>query len=450
MLTLAELRALPLSAAVFDEAGNEVARTPEWRGAGASAVPYRYEGYVLVVAPARGEAAATTVAEALVRRLIAALEEAASTLDENGRRRLAVLTEGVRIASGRVAFTLGTSADVAEYLQATVPVRSRARVHVEGVGLHPVAAPAAVAAALLQIVVNAEVHARAQEVDLLVVAAHDTLTFRLQWAGTPPGGPPLQTSRAQRRARRTGLATVRVIADAVGASVSGLLPGVDAVTGKIDSAQSRFELALPATDLALPLARIEGDAVSWCTRTWSEETGLPVGQSVGGDVARCVELARVHRGEIAMCDALSGRTYDDSVWIAQPPDDPTERSILAARLVEHERALAAAPPPHRSRIRALATVVMHVLGEQLPTVTGDTWTARIGEELTSYGLPADVPSVDAERVIAPPVCAYLMSECGSGLVADGDEIALTVRQGMSEDPLVQLLSSDGERIRLTP
>ena len=51
---------------------------------------------------------------------------------------------------------------------------------------------------------------------------------------------------------------------------------------------------------------------------------------------------------------------------------------------------------------------------------------------------------------APPVCAYLMSECGSGLVQDGDELALTVRPGMSEDPLVQLLSADGERILLTP
>jgi hypothetical protein len=449
VLTLAELRVLPLCAAVFDEAGNEVARTPEWRGPGASAVPYRYEGYVLVVAPSRDEAASVTVAEVLTQRLIAALEEAAFTLDETGRRRLAVLVEGVRIASGRVAFTVGTSAEVAEYLQATVPVRSHVRPHVEGAGSHPVVAPAAVAAALLQIVVNAEVHAHAQDVDLLVVAAHDTLTFRLQWAGTSPGGP-LQTSRAQRQARRTGLAAVRVIADAVGASVSGLLPGVDAVTGMIDSGWSRVELALPATDLALPLARIEGAAVGWCTRTWSEETGLLVGQSVAGDVARCVELARARRREIATCGALSGRTHEDSVWVAQPPDDPTERSILAARLVEHERTLAVAPPPHRSRIRALATVVMHTLGEQLPTVSGDTWTALIGEELSAYGLPVDVPSVDAERVIAPPVCAYLMSECGSGLVQDGDEIALTVRPGMREDPLVQLLSADGERIVLTP
>jgi hypothetical protein len=450
VLTLAELAALPLRAATYDEAGNEVARTPEWRGAGASAVPFRYEGFRLVVAPPHDPDAAAHVGEALVQRLIEALEDAGAAVDEISRRRLAVLTEGVRIAAGRVAFTAGTSADAVAFLEASLPVRSDVRLSVAGTGSHPVVAPAAIAAALLQIAVNAEIHGGAEAVDLAILSAHGALTFRLQWAGAPPPGARLQTSRAQRQAKRTGLSSARVISDAVGAILTGLLPGVDPATGAIDGGRSRVELALPATDLALPLARIDGGEVGWCTRTWSEETGLLGGHAVAGPAARCVELARARPGSIVGHRALTARAVEGTVWIAQPPDDPMERSILAARLVEHERALAGAPSPHRGRIRALAALLLHVLGEALPTVSGDAWNAGIGAELSAYGLPARVPALDVERVIAPPVCAYLMSECGAGLVQDGDELQLTVRPGMRDHPVVRLLSADGERILLTP
>ncbi|HEY6379502.1 MAG TPA: hypothetical protein VI316_10015 [Candidatus Dormibacteraeota bacterium] len=449
MLTLAELAALPLRAATYDEAGNEVARTPEWRGAGASAVPFRYEGFRLVVAP-HDPGAAASVGEALVQRLIEALEDAGAAVDEISRRRLAVLTEGVRIAAGRVAYTVGTSADAVAYLEASLPVRSDVRLFVAGAGGHAVVAPAAIAAALLQIVVNAERHGGAETVDLAILSAHGALTFRLQWAGAPPPGARLQTSRTQRQAKRTGLASARVISDAVGATLTGLLSGVDAATGTIDGGRSRVELALPATDLALPLARVEGGLVGWCTRTWSEETGLLGGRAVVGPAARCVELARARPGSIVTHRAFTARAVEGTVWIAQPPDDPTERSILAARLVDHERALANAPPPHRGRIRALAALLLHVLGTTLPTVSGDAWNAGIDAELSAYGLPPHVPTLDAERVVAPPVCAYLMSECGAGLVQDGDELQLTVREGMRDHPLVRLLSADGERILLTP
>lgn len=449
MLTLAELATLPLSAATFDEGSNQIACTPEWRGAGASAVSYRYEGYSVVVAALGTSAVGMSAGEALVGRLIDALGAAGAGLEETPRRRLAVLAEGLRIACGRVALTAGTSADVVADLEASLPARSDVRLHVDGAGSHPVPAPAAIAAALLQIVVNAGVHGGASDVDLGVLAARGTVTFRMQWDGAPPPGARLVTSRVQRQAERTGLATARVIADAVGATLTGLLSGVDGLTGSLDTGRTRMELALPATDLALPLARLADGAVRWCTRTWSEETGLLVGSRPAGDVARCAERARARPGMVVSVGAYNARAVGEIVWLAQPPDDPTGRALLAARLLEHERALLDAPAPHGGRIRALAALLMHVLGEALPTVSGDTWNAGIAGELSAYGLPANAPAVGAERVLAPPVCAYLVSEYGAGVVEDGDRLALTVREAMRDDPVVRLLAPDGERIALT-
>jgi hypothetical protein len=307
VLTLAELRALPLPAATFDEWGAEIARTPEWRGRGAIGVPFAYEGYTVVVAadehdPRSGAAAA------VVERLIDALGGAGATLDRTRRLRLDVLAEGMRIASGRVATGVGSSDDVVAHLEAALPARSEVRLRVHRDGAHPVAAPAAMACALLQIAVNAGVHAGAREVELEVRGGGGgALTFRVQWEGAPPRLARLPTSRAQRRADRTGLLAARVFADAVGATMTGLLPGIDARTGANDPHRTRMEIALPSTDLALPLARIANGVVAWSTRTWVEETGLAVGASVDLEVARLVAAATADQGRVVAGDDLRAR-----------------------------------------------------------------------------------------------------------------------------------------------
>jgi hypothetical protein len=460
-VNVSELRSLPLPAAVIDDDGHILASTEEWRGIGASAVPYRYGDVTLVVAPpADGQEARDAAAHIVLDKLLDAVTAAAAAVDPVRRRRFEVLAEGLAVTAGRVARTEGTTDDVLAYLEATLPARTDVHLTVQAPIICRVAAPAAVSNALLQMMVNAAQHAKARELELEIIPMDDQVSFRLQWDGPPPLGAPIRSSRAQRETANrnghgTGMAAARIFADAVGASITGLLDGIDPATGARDASRTRIQLDTGATDLALPVARVDHQLVAWSTRAWFEEMGSATGAPLPERIAPLLAMARREPGRIVHRDAFTARAVGQRTWFAQPPDDMGERSRMAVRFLEHEHTLGAAPSPHPQRLRSLCHFLLFLLGDDLPYVTPAQWNEQINAELAAYGGETPdagdgpIAPVDAEELLHPMLAAYLIAEYGDFLEGWG-KVLIRVRPEHADDPFIRLLTEGRTFVTLTP
>jgi hypothetical protein len=451
VLDLSSIACLPLAAALFDRSGAQLAATPEWTGHTVGSVSYAFEGMCLSIAPRPADGGLADIAGAVVvARLVDALRDSSQLVDASTRLRLLFLAEGLQVLTGRAAITTGTTRDVFDYLDAVLPARTDLPVTFHRGPAHPVPAPAAVANALLQLLINAAEHSGAAHVDAFSYAPYGAVSFRLQWPGPPPppDGQLLHTSRAQHRtagrgARGTGMVAARVIADAIGARILGPLAGFDIGSGEPDNDTTRVQFDLGSRSLALPLAIVRGETVAWASTAWLEERLPGRSCSLPDSILELIGAARRRHRQVVAAGGLAARASGGDVWLAQPPDETAERALLAARYVEHERALCAAGPPHEQRARSLATFLMFLCGDELPYVTADTWNELIVEECRAYGRAPLLPPFEGERILDPMLSAFLICDIGEDVVVRDGHVLVSVRPELRVDPFARLLSGDG-------
>jgi hypothetical protein len=456
VLDLSTIACLPLPAALFDRSGLQLAATPEWTGPTVGSVGYAFEGMRLAVASRGAQGRLADIAGAVVvARLVDTLRSSSDRVDQSTCRRLLFLAEGLQVLTGRAAITSGTTDDVFAYLDAVLPARTDLPVTFHPGTATTVPAPASIANAVLQLLINAAEHSGAQQIDVYSYAPFGAASFRLQWQGQPPPpeGQLLNTSRLQHRtagrgARGTGMVAARVIADAVGARILGPLPGIDARTGVPDADSTRIQFDLGSRALALPLATARDGAVAWANTAWLEERLPGRGCPLKGSLDDLVHVARQRRGEIVADGGVAARAAGADTWLAQPPDDTAERALLAARYVEHERALCAVGPPHEQRARSLATFLTFVCGDDLPFVTADTWNELIAQECAAYGRSPGPVQFEGERILDPMLSAFLICDVGDDILERDGRVLVTVRPELLADPFVRLLSVDGTTLDL--
>ncbi|HUY61289.1 MAG TPA: hypothetical protein VMW49_05385, partial [Candidatus Dormibacteraeota bacterium] len=227
-LTPARVAALPLATAIVDPAGEVIAWSPEWQGAGLGTVTYAAGSSTLLVNPVDQSGSAGELVAALLGELAAA-----ETVSAPGTgRQLRLLGAALRLVVGRRPDGVGTVADVLADLAALAALHPTCPVAVEPTPRPDVAVagPATVAMALGQLVRNAVQHDGATSIRLMVA---DGPTFVLRWQPTvAPRAPMTRTSRAVRRRlsaprsagvgqsdhRGWGLGYVTLAADALGAN----------------------------------------------------------------------------------------------------------------------------------------------------------------------------------------------------------------------------------------
>jgi hypothetical protein len=429
-LTLAEIRELPLPAALFD--GDDLlGRTPEWRDAGPGAVAFPVRGRRLVVS----SDATHPMCVPVVARLLAEIDGMATALPRRQSLRATMLADSLRIVAGRGVSTSGASTNVLEHACAGIASRTALTVSVDRCDEFAVAAPSVAALVLVQFAVNAERHDHAESI---VLAAGDEM-FSVGWHGSR-GAAGAVTARRRAERARWGLGFARIAADAIGGV---MYPPAEAADG--------LRIALLEVGLhhlALPLAVIRDGAVQKATRAWDEETALLPGASLPPDsrAARCAAAAAGVPGEIACVDGWSARSVaGGATWIAIPPDAVVDRARDVLDGMVHERALwDNVPEPGRSRIVALAAILAAMLGAELTRVPGETWNQRASEVAAAYGLTTPLPRFDGAGAVDPRVALFLAREFGDRLDADGDDLYLRIAVQHRDDPLVRVFLAPGD------
>jgi hypothetical protein len=434
-LSIAEIRELPLPAALLDRDDEVIAATPEWPGTGPGTVLYALRSTRLAVASASADPAAI----ALLDRLLAAMEATAEVVEGVQRLRVAMLASSLRLVAGRRVTTVGTSHDVIDLAVAGITARTALEVRVDGRPAVPVQAPEVAALALVQLAVNAERHTRTTSVTLV----HDGSAFHVIWPGSA-GRIATATSRSHQDRRRWGLGFCRIAADTLGGAI---YPPVDRGDGTV---AATLELGLQ--DLALPVAAIRGHRVLKATRTWDEETACLPGAAIepGSRLASCLEAASGAPGRAVSRDGWTARLARDRTWVAIPPDDILDRGRDVLDGIAHERALwEGIPATFQARVFALASLLATRLGAPLPRVPGGIWNLRMTSLAPLLGLRMTVPRLAALGALDPRIAAYLAAELGVEMVTDGDDLLLRIRPGLEDDDRIIGLVRVGDAIRLT-
>ncbi|MBO0686823.1 MAG: hypothetical protein J2P45_27055, partial [Candidatus Dormibacteraeota bacterium] len=207
-----EVPRLPLPAALLDRAGTLIAQTSEWQGAGAGSLSYHAGEGRLLVGPTETTPSGQ---EELMGRLLRELRAAAGAMASEEALRASVLSSSLELVAGvptDLSNATGDTAQVLEYARAAITART------SGVSLdvvpdtvpQPVAAPAQIALALVQLAVNAAIHDGAGSISLRVDLGP---TFWVEWPSER--GSPVEAAGHPRQARRSrwGLGYVRVVAD---------------------------------------------------------------------------------------------------------------------------------------------------------------------------------------------------------------------------------------------
>jgi hypothetical protein len=434
-LTIAEIRELPLAAALLDGDDEVVVATPEWTGGGPGTVVYALRGTRLAVVTADADPSLA----GLLDRLLGTMGSMAAALGGVQHLRVAMLAASLSVVAGRRVSTVGTSHDVIDLAVAGITARTALEVRVEGRPVFRVRAPEVAALALVQLAVNAERHTRTTSVTLV----QDGSAFHVVWPGTA-GRDGHLTQRNRRDRRGWGLGFCRVAADTIGAVV---YPPADRGDGTV---AATLELGL--RDLGLPVAAIRGRRVIKATRTWDEETGCLPGTAVdpGTRLASCVEAAGVAAGKVADREGWTSRSAGERTWVAIPPDGVLDRIRDVLDGIAHERALwEGIAPALQARVFALTSLLAARLGSPLPRVPATIWNQRMASLGPALGLQMAVPRLSALGALDPRIAAHLAAEVGSEMVADGDDLLLRVRPGAEGDERLSGLTWEGDAVRLT-
>jgi hypothetical protein len=433
-LTLADLREIPLAAALVEGSGDVIAHTPEWAGPVPGSIAYPVRGKRLVVATRGGDQPCRD----LLDELLATLHEACTAATGGTALRLRMITASIGLLAGADPTGAGTTGDVFELARAGIAARASLRVDVAGSRAPAVLAPEVVALVIVQLAVNAETHAHATS----VVISHHASSFRVSWAGHN-GGHALATARRRADRHRWGMGFARIAADALGATVYAPCENADGTT------EATLELGL--SRLALPLAAVRDDRVVRATRAWDEETHVIPGAVVSASprLTAAVDAARSTGGDIALVEGWAARAAGSLVWVAVPPDDATARMHDVLDGIVHERALTEGLSlAHASRVRALSLLLGVCLGRVMPRVPADAWRRRMFALATAFP-SLDVPSFYGLGAMDPDVVALLAARSGGGFEIDGDKMSLRVVSTRIAEPAVRALLPAGEdRIRL--
>jgi hypothetical protein len=427
-LTIAEIAELPLAAALLDSTGEVVARTPEWDGPGPGAVAYPVRNMRLVVRTRP----ASALCDAVLSRLLDAIDAAIEGLDETHARRVRILASSLRLVAGREAGGWGTTDDVIDLARAGITARTGLTVDVTTGAVRPVLAPEVAALVLVQLSVNAERHDAAEHVRVEV----DKTTFRVVWRRA---GDDVRVKTARRHAERErwGLGFARIAADAIGGTV---YPPRALGNGEVAAI-----LEMGVRRLALPLAAVRDGQVSRATASWDEETSLAPGATAGGGTRLGILCSAAYDepGRI-VGDDWTARAGARETWVAVPPDDSAVRARDVVTGLIHERALAdRLEEPARSTIGALGLLLATLLGEPMPRVPIATWTRRMAELGPLFGIAAPIPHFDGVGAIDPRVVA-LLAVSAHGFEIDGDRLWLRIREECREDAAVRVLLRPGE------
>jgi hypothetical protein len=428
-LSLAEIAELPLAAALVDASGAVIARTPEWDGTGPGAVSYPVRSVRLVVRTQP----ASAHCDALLNRLLDAIDHAAQTLSGTQAQRIRMLGGSLRLVAGRDPGGWGTTDEVIDLARAGITARTGLNVEATSGPARPVLGPEAAALVLVQLAVNAERHDGATAVRLEV----DRITFRVVWRHTGPA-PRIATARRRAARDRWGLGFARIAADAIGGTVYP--------PRQIGDGCRAATLELGIRRRALPLAAVRDGRVLRATRSWDEETGLAPGSATGTEskLVNVLMAADAAAGRVVAGDGFSARAGMRALWVAVPPDDSAVRAREVVTGLIHERALSDhIDEPSRSTIGGLAVLLATLLGEPMPRVPMAAWTRRMLELGPAFGMDGEVPDFDGVGAIDPQVVAVLTT-CSGGFEVDGDRLWLRIPEQCRDDAAVRVLLRPGE------
>lgn len=435
-LSLADLRDLPLAAALIASSGDVIVHTPEWQGGGPGSAAYPVRRNRLVVCC---EPAAPRCTE-LLQLLLAELHATATELGGAQRDLVRMLASSLELVAGR-AFEgdVMPARRVLDLARCGIAARTGLQVTVEARDAFEVAGGYAAALVLVQLAANAERHARAETVTL---AAHAN-GLHVSWPGDIGAGAP-PTARRHDDRERWGLGFARIAADAIGGVVHAPQrrnPG--AVTATLELGVGR---------LTLPLAMVREGRVARATRAWDEETGALPGTSLAAlpRAEHALADAQATPGRIARIDGLSARAVRDAVWLAVPPDDVAGRARDVTDGLTHERVLTEGiGEPRRSRINALAQLLGFVLGAPIQRVPSGAWVRRMRGLAAPFGLAMPVPDFDGVGATDPAVCALLAAEAGVAFEVEDDSLWLRLHpQRLADAVAAPLLGGGADRIRL--
>jgi hypothetical protein len=435
-LTLADLREIPLAAALVEGRSDVIAHTPEWRGAAPASIEYPVRGKRLLIATRDADQKCSD----LLDELLFTLHEACSAATGAFALRLRMITASIGLLAGSGPPGAGTTNDVVELARAGIAARTSLHVDVDidGAGTRPVIAPEVVALVLVQLAVNAETHAHAASVAI----THHASSFRVSWAGRN-GGHSLHTARRRSDRHRWGMGFARIAADALGATVYAPRESADGTM------EATLELGLGR--LALPLAAVRDDRVARATRAWDEETRVIPGALVSASprLAAVVNAARAAGGATALVEGWAARAARPLVWVAVPPDDATARMHDVLDGLVHERALTEGLSlAQASRVRALSLLLGVCLGRVMPRVPADAWRRRMFALATVFP-SLEVPSFDGLGAMDPDVVALLAARTGRVIEIDGERMWIRLASASIEEPDVRALVRPGEdRIRI--
>ncbi|HEY4027014.1 MAG TPA: hypothetical protein VGO86_11340 [Candidatus Dormibacteraeota bacterium] len=433
-----EVTGLPLPAALVDAGGAAMAATPEWAGPCPGTLSYHAGIGHLLVAP---DAPAPEL-DAMMGRLLDEIAEAAGGLPGEAGLQASVLAAGLGLVAGRPAGAAptGTACDVVALTGAAVRARTQGlAVHVAGpLPDVAVAAPAAIALALVQLAVNAQQHEDARRV---VLRVSEGPTFSVEWPGGRRAAGQVRSHRHALRRPGWGWGYVQMVADALG--------GVALPPGPAGAGMDGACLGLGSARLGLPLACVRDGRVERATLAWEQDAGMPAqGEPAGGPLAALVDAAAELPSRIVYRDLHRARLWRGRTWVALAPESGSSRARDLLRGLHHERALWSAPEPHATRVSALTTLLEVAMGEPWPSAPPAVYSDVLPAACAA--LSVDLPEpVDALRPPDPRVVAFLLAEAGGRLVHHRDEVWLA--GGDPESPLLRALrpSPDGW-LRINP
>jgi hypothetical protein len=450
----AEVRELPLPAALLDRTRAVVAATPEWPGWAPGAVTFHAgHGYMAV----GGDEASGADRGLVLDRLLDELDATVAALAGDDARRARLLAAGLRLVAGTPPDEreTGTGGEVLAMAAAGIAARVGAPFSVsvgDGAAAGAVPCPAVVALALVQLAVNVARHeradpGRARPVKAATLAAAAGPTFHVEWASEAPRPTPVRTHRHVRERRRWGLGYVRMAADALGGTA---LPPAPCGSGR-----ARASFGLGSRNLTLPLALWDGGRVVRSTRAWDQEHHAADAGERAGVEALVQGLARAASercGEIVRTELHTARAVPGTgrVWMALPPEGGDDRVVDVLRGLDHERLLLTAVEPHATRLHALNAALRASLGDPLATCYAGDWRTRFPAACRGLGVtPPRLDGVPAHP--DPRLTALLLHETAGRLRVDaGGAVWLEPAPGHADTPLLRLLGPDQHgRVRLT-
>ena len=413
-----EFPELPLPAALLDHHRQPVAWTPEWHGwSPGGSVYFAGHGH-LVTGNARP---ANPVLAAVLAELLAVLGRLQGELPFEDAARLRVLVAGLRVVAGQVIdeSDRGTSDEVLELTQLAVEARAVPPVAVRINSAAPpveVPAPAVVALALVQLIVNVSRHewrdrAESQRVEEVTLRVAPGPGFFVEWPSARTSTGRVRTARHVDRRRRWGMGYVRLAADALGGTALPPAPSGDGCAA--------VGFGLGGRNLALPLCCEEPGEERRTTLAWDQEHDDPESDRL--ELGTLRQQAWADPGRIVSTDYYTARAIPGTrrTWLAMPPESGDDRVRDALRGLDHEQALLRAPQPHATRLHALNVLLRAGLGDEgaLTTCYRQDWLRRFPPAMQAAGLP--VPALrDAALYPDPLLAAWLLTEYGGGFQVD--------------------------------